>query len=44
VAASRNFSSNLYVESMIMNNGTDADGLAAAMAAAQRRTLAGFGS
>ena len=44
VAASRNFSSNLYVESMYMNNGTDADGLAAAMAAAQRRTMNGFGS
>ncbi len=37
-------SSNLYVESMYMNNGTDAEGLAAAMAAAQRRTQAGFGS
>ena len=41
---SRNFSSNLYVESMYMNNGTDADGLAAAMAAAQRRTMSGYGS
>ena len=41
--SSRNFSSNLYVESMYMNNGTDAEGLAAAMAAAQRRTSAGFG-
>ena len=41
---SQNYSSNLYVESMYMNNGTDADGLAAAMAAAQRRTLAGYGS
>ena len=44
VAASRNYNSNLYVESMIMNNGTDAEGLAAAMAAAQRRTSSGFGS
>ena len=44
VAASRNFSSNLYVESMYMNNGTDAAGLAAAMSAAQRRMLAGYGS
>ena len=43
-AASRNFSSNLYVESMYMNSGTDAEGLAAAMAAAQRRTMNGFGS
>ena len=41
---SRNFSSNLYVESMIMNNGTDADGLASAMAAAQRREMSGYGS
>ena len=43
-ANSNNYSSNLYVESMYMNNGTDADGLAAAMAAAQRRTRAGYGS
>ena len=42
--SSRNFSSNLYVESMIMNNGTDAAGLASAMAAAQRRTMSGYGS
>ena len=42
--SSRNFSSNLYVESMYMNNGTDANGLAAAMAAAQRRTMSGYGS
>lgn len=44
VGSSRNFSSNLYVESMYMNNGTDAEGLAAAMAAANRRTMRGFGS
>ena len=44
VAASRNFSSNLYVENMNMNNGQDAAGLAAAMAAAQRRTMSGYGS
>ena len=42
--SSRNYSSNLYVESMYMNNGTDAAGLAAAMAAAQRRTMSGYGS
>ena len=42
--SSRNFSSNLYVESMVMNNGADANGLAAAMAAAQKRTMAGYGS
>ena len=41
---SRSYSSNLYVESMYMNNGTDAAGLAAAMAAAQRRTMSGYGS
>ena len=44
VGSSRNFSSNLYVESMYMNNGQDADGLAAAMAAAQRRTMSGYGN
>ena len=44
VAASRNFSSNLYVESMYMNSGADAEGLASAMAAAQRRTMSGYGS
>lgn len=42
--ASRNYSSNLYVESMYMNNGQDAEGLASAMAAAQRRTMNGYGS
>ena len=42
--ASRNYSSNLYVEKMIMNNGTDAQGLADKMAAEQRRTMSGFGS
>ena len=41
---SRSYNSNLYVESMIMNNGTDAAGLASAMAAAQRRQMSGFGS
>lgn len=41
---SRSYNSNLYVESMYMNNGTDAAGLASAMAAAQRRTMSGFGS
>ena len=44
VENSRNYSSNLYVESMYMNNGTDAAGLASAMAAAQRRTMYGYGS
>ena len=41
---SRSFNSNLYVESMYMNNGTDAAGLASAMAAAQQRQMSGFGS
>jgi len=43
-AGGRTFSSNLYVENMNMNNGQDAAGLAAAMAAAQRRTMSGYGS
>ena len=43
-AGSRSYNSNLYIESMYMNNGTDAEGLAAAMAAAQRRTMSGYGS
>lgn len=38
------YNSNLYVEKMYMNNGTDAQGLAAAMAAAQRRRMSGYGS
>ena len=42
--SSRNYSSNLYVEKMIMNNGTDAQGLAERMAAEQQRTMSGFGS
>ena len=42
--SSRSYNSNLYVEKMIMNNGTDAQGLAAAMAAAQRRRMSGYGS
>lgn len=36
--------SNLYVEKMYMNNGQDAQGLAAAMAAENRRIRSGFGS
>ena len=44
VANSRTLNSNLYVESMYMNNGMDAEGLAAAMAAANRRTMRGYGS
>lgn len=42
--SSRSYNSNLYVEKMIMNNGTDAEGLASAMAAAQRRRMSGYGS
>ena len=44
VANNRTLNSNLYVESMYMNNGMDAEGLAAAMAAANRRTMRGYGS
>ena len=42
--ASRNYSSNLYVEKMIMGGGMDARGLADEMAAAQRRQASGYGS
>ena len=41
---SRSYNSNLYVEKMIMNNGADAQGLANAMAAANRRRMSGYGS
>lgn len=43
VANNRTLNSNLYVESMYMNNGTDAEGLAAAIASANRRKMRGFG-
>ena len=36
--------SNLYIENMNMNNGLDADGLAARIAAQTRRTMSGFGN
>ena len=42
--SSRSYNSNLYVEKMYMNNGQDAEGLASAMAAAQRRRMSGYGS
>lgn len=42
--ASRNFSSNMYVEKMIMNNGQDAEGLAGRIAAENQRVMSGFGS
>lgn len=42
--SSHNYNSNLYVERMIMNNGADAQGLADAMAAANRRRMSGYGS
>ena len=42
--SSRSYNSNLYIEKMYMNNGTDAQGLANAMAAAQRRRNSGYGS
>ena len=41
--SSRNYSSNLYVEKMIMGGRTDARGLADEMAAAQRRQAIGYG-
>lgn len=41
---SRSFNSNVYVEKMVMNNGTDAQGLANAMTAANRRRMSGYGS
>ena len=44
VSSANSFNSNLYVEKMIMNNSTDANGLASAMAAAQRRRMSGYGS
>ena len=43
-AASRNFTSNLYFENVNVNNGTDADGLAAKITAEQQRTMSGYGS
>ena len=42
--ASRNFSSNMYVDKMIMNNGQDAEGLASRIAAENQRVMSGFGS
>jgi len=42
--SSRTFNSNLYVESMYMNNGQDVDGLAARVAAENRRIMSGYGS
>lgn len=41
---SRNFTSNMYIENMTMNNGQDADGLAARVAAENQRIMSGFGS
>ena len=41
---SRNYSSNMYIENMTMNNGQDADGLAARVAAENRRIMSGYGS
>jgi hypothetical protein len=42
--ASRNFSSNLYVENMNMSGGMTADALAAAIASRNSRIMAGYGS
>ena len=41
--SSRSYNSNLYVEKMYMSNGVDAQGLADAMAAANRRTVNSYG-
>ena len=43
-ATSRNFTSNLYFENVNVNNGTDAEGLAARITAEQQRTMSGYGS
>lgn len=42
--SSQSYNSNLYVEKMYMNNGTDVEGLASGMAAAQRRRMRGYGN
>ena len=42
--ASRNFTSNLYFENVNVNNGQDAEGLAARITAQQRREMSGYGS
>lgn len=41
--SSRSYNSNLYVEKMYMSNGTDVQGMADAMAAANRRTVNSYG-
>ena len=41
--SNRNYNSNLYIENMNMSGNADAQGLAAAIAAANRRTMAGYG-
>lgn len=43
-AKGNSFSSNLYVENMNVGGGVDADGLAARMAAQQRRTMKAYGN
>lgn len=44
VNKSRTFTSNVYFDHTSLNNGIDAEGLAAKISEANRRTLAGFGS
>lgn len=39
----RTFNSNMYFQNVVMNNGQDADGMAARIVAAQRREISGFG-
>ena len=41
---SRNFTSHLYFENVNLNNGQDAEGLAARITAQQRREMSGYGS
>lgn len=41
---SRNFTSNMYFENVNVNNGQDAEGLAARITAQQRREMSGYGS
>lgn len=41
--SNRTFNSNLYIENVALNNGQDAEGMAARIVAAQRREISGFG-
>lgn len=41
--SNRTFNSNMYFENVALNNGQDAEGMAARIVAAQRREISGFG-